>query len=458
MASEPEHVGQEAERALLSLDARLRLPGPEFAPGSERLSWMGGIPVARAAWGTYLPSEGIFEALGREGVLDEGTQDRIKGLGFAGGFRFPSQGVDVYSDEVQGYMAGYAARLAGRVVGARRSRGENDWDHVDRLYVGSSTATEGMIEQVGRLLSSIGVGVDEVVHYSLACNSATQALRDAHTLPGKNVVIVGLDTLSGSVAGTDDPVTYATFGNGGGALALVPGKDMRLVGDEGGAFGGTVIEHDTEPILTVKTGRGLPEGFVSTVQPPEGYRLKGVETAAHFAVTPDGVFLTIPQSEDGRLHMNPVGTYRYFVLLGAVEYAYQTAKAYAQSEFGRSHPLGYPTGHQPSYEVLIGGFNQMLARLALESLGWDRARIRGTLKANIDGLDVFLEAHGVVVPQFRWTMKVAGKNNTSAGTPLDCMGVMAQMGNFRPGSVHLLLGLGVGNSYGAHIIQIGPFS
>ena len=54
-----------------------------------------------------------------------------------------------------------------------------------------------------------------------------------------------------------------------------------------------------------------------------------------------------------------------------------------------------------------------------------------------------------------WIMDEVGMNNVSAGTALSALETLAAQKAVLPGTAHLLLGLGIGASYQAHIIRFG---
>jgi hypothetical protein len=58
-----------------------------------------------------------------------------------------------------------------------------------------------------------------------------------------------------------------------------------------------------------------------------------------------------------------------------------------------------------------------------------------------------------VPPYFTWIMDRTPFNNISAGTGLVAMEELAHSGMLTPGSAHLMLGLGIGNSVGVHIVR-----
>lgn len=63
-----------------------------------------------------------------------------------------------------------------------------------------------------------------------------------------------------------------------------------------------------------------------------------------------------------------------------------------------------------------------------------------------------VDAMSINIP---WIMDEVGVNNISAGTALSALETLAAKGAVLPGSSHLLLGLGIGASYQAHVVHFG---
>ncbi|MEK7118984.1 MAG: hypothetical protein AAB889_00505, partial [Patescibacteria group bacterium] len=248
---------------------------------------------------------------------------------------------------------------------------------------------------------------------------------DALTRPdltGKNVVVVGLDTLSPMTA-PHDPITYAIFGNGGGAFAFRPGKEMEYL------HGTTRFEHDEKGITRCIPICALPPK--EEWQPyPDNFLLVGEQTHEFLAVTKDGLVMCIPPTGNGKIIMDGVATIRYFIIESTSFDMIQNEVAWYVrhgnvEEYG---PLDIPFGHQPSFEVIDGLNNYALKR-------YKREKLLGTPL------------------QFPWVMRNTGFNNISAGTGLVAIEEMAHTGQLQPHSTHLMLGLGIGNSVGIHLVR-----
>lgn len=386
------------------------LPGsPEFAAGSERLSYLGNMALFRAGWGTYLLTSKVVGALGLKGVLTERLEGQLMGLGFEGGYRLSSE-VDMYDRKAQLMQAGWASGLARGVMEAR------GWEKAAAVYIGTSTMSREAVLQVGVNLSDMGYEVGKLSHHSLACQSWTTVLVEALTDPelaGQPVVVVGMDTLTGSVANPYEAITFTTFGNGGGAVGLIPEEEMKYL------RGRTRVEYDEKRVTTCSLVRGLPPRG-EWVEMPEGYELVSEVTKEHFAATPEGVFLNVPSKEgEMMIWMNGRGTYKYFVIEGkAPEMVYKQIVWYGALGYEQLlGKLGVPFGHQPSLEVMRG-VNKRLGRL-LQRAGVDP--------------ESYL---------FPWVMDETGFNNVSAGTGLIAWEEMVHRGMMESGLAHVMLGLG----------------
>lgn len=395
------------------------LPGlpefPEFTTGSERISALGDMMLARAGWGGFLSTETLINTYG--GRITELEKDQMRKLRFTGGYRFSPDVDNLFDPKLQTLQAGWATRLALEVVQAR------NWDTVDGLYIGSSTVTPGTIGLIASNLTEQGIHVGDVKHHSLACQSWTTGVVDALRRPelsGKNVVVVGMDTLS-PMTSPDDPITYAIFGNGGGSFAFRPGTEMEYL------HGVTQFEHDAQGITRCVTVCPLPPRE-TWLDYPDNFALIGDRTAEFLATTDYGLTMSISPSDNGKIIMNGRGTFKYFVIEShSFDLMQREVQRYEDdgSPFG---PLGIPFGHQPSGEV-IDGLNNFAVRQ------YERKHLSGS------------------PPHFTWVMDQTPFNNISAGTGIIAMEELTNSGMLTPGSAHLMLGLGIGNSVGAHIIR-----
>ena len=421
MLSSPEVVNHHAEAtrsALKNLEISGLPPSPEFTPGSERLSRWGEMTLFRAGWGESVTTQRIIDTLNANRVLSELQESQLKNLGFEAGYRF-GPGVKIESDDVQEYQATYAAQLAAQSMAAR------GWDRLGGLYIGSSTMSEAAIYRTREILADWGIKVDHVQHHNLACQSPTTAIVHALQQPrlhGQQVVVVGLDTLTGNMANLEDPMPFTLFGNGGGALAFIPKQDLIYL------HGHTKFEHDEAGITRAVSMRSLPSAY--EWQPhPDNHMLEGALTGAYVAVTNDGLFMDLPPTGVNRaITMNGTGTFAYFVVEGkTVELIDYEMQQYLNS----GHKVRYGNlkkliGHQPSLAV-IEGVNQRAEKQ--------------------------FKRRKIVEPPFtiEWVMDKTGFNNVSAGTSLIALEEHAHRRNLDTGA-YVLYGMGIGNSVGAHVI------
>lgn len=427
----------------------------DFAPGAERLSHIGPISLYRGSWGTFVESQAIADAITQVGYPAD-LIETIQKLGFSGGYHFPADS-DTFSDHVQWLQIQYMARL---VEGALDGRG---WDSADAVFVGSQTVLEDALPEVRAELRRRGKHVGEIYWYRLACNSATAALIDTLHAPefhGQRVAVVGMETLSGNATDTGNPVTFSTFGNGGSAMAYIPNEEIRVLAGE------TVIEYDTTGFFIIPRKANLrPKTQAASVD--VNYRIVGEETQEHFFAREDGVYLEMP--DDDSFRMDGRGTFRYFTSTGVTDLIWNTLQTYRE-KFGRQlGRLGVAIGHQPSMAV-VDGLNRSLFRIAMtahseamERLGKAdevlstrdiRKLMRSDLPERIAALrKIGFDPRSLNIP---WIMDEVGVNNISAGTALSALETLAAKGAVLPGTSHLLLGLGVGASYQAHIVHFSP--
>jgi 3-oxoacyl-[acyl-carrier-protein] synthase III len=427
----------------------------EFAPGSDRLSYIGPISLFRGSWGTHIQSQAIANATLQAGYPEE-LSETIDKLGFSGGFHFPADS-DTFSDHIQSLQMQYVTQLVERVLDGR------GWDSTDALFIGSQTILEDVIPEVRAELHRRGKNVGEIYWYRLACNSATAALIDTLRVPefeNQRVAIVGLETLSGNSTDVTNPVTYATFGNGGSAMAYIPGNEVEVLTGE------TVVEYDTNGFFLIPhMANRRPKAQAPDVA--LDYRMVGDETHEHFFATENGVYLEMPADEGFR--MDGRGTFRYFTSTGVTDVIWNALQTYREKFSRQLGRLGVAIGHQPSMAV-VDGLNRSLFRIAMtahseamERLGKGdavlatrdiRKLMRAGLPERIAALrNIGFDPKSINIP---WIMDEVGVNNISAGTALSALETLAAKGAVLPGTAHLLLGLGIGASYQAHIVHFHP--
>jgi len=144
-------------------------------------------------------------------------------------------------------------------------------------------------------------------------------------------------------------------------------------------------------------------------------------------------------------------------------------ETYRQKFADKLGKLGETIGHQPS-QAVVDGLNRTLFRIALENRaketegagGEESAlstkEIRRLTRADISERLAYLRKLGIDALSLNipWVMPETGFNNISAGTALSALATLATQKVVRPGTAHLLLGLGVGASYQTHAIRFNP--
>lgn len=420
-------------------------PTPTFAPGSEQLVRLGSMAICQAGWGEPLTNAQLISHYVGIGWDYDEVCEMILGTGFKQGYYFHPE-VELLSDEIQERIAHYAAMLAARVARVR------DWDKIDVLILGSSTSCNSVLPRTTEILAEQGISVEFAQFYTQACNGATAGINDLCRNPemhGLHAVVIGMETLSCSRLDMDTPITCRTFGNGGGAIAFIPGVEIQHV------TGRTVAEYDTQGVIIAPETVKIPPPD-QRIPPPAWYEIVGDVTPEKFAATDLGIFMEIPRTDDGRLKMNGMATLAYFVRRVpplAVDVV-QTYKQHYQDQYG---PLSTPFSHQPSLPVMTF-VNQELIRLQLEAIGVDHRQARNmTRRMNADERAEYLKDNGFEEfdpIQIPWMMGDTGFNNTSAGTSLVAMINMIKEGLLKTGTTIPAFGFGIGSVIQADIWHI----
>jgi hypothetical protein len=221
----------------------------------------------------------------------------------------------------------------------------------------------------------------------------------------------------------DSPITYAIFGNGGGAIAFKPGEDMRYF------HGATRFDHDEKGLTRCIPICSLPPQE-EWLPYPTNFILHGEKTKDFLAMTKNGLIMYLPPTGNGKITMDGVGTFRYFIIESTSFDMIQKEIAWYNQHMNPygGVPLDIPFGHEPSFEVVEGLNNYAIKMYA-------RKKIEG------------------VPPRFPWVMRQTMFNNISAGTGLVAMEQMVHEGLLTPHSNHIMLGLGIGSSVGVHTVE-----
>ncbi len=152
--------------------------------------------------------------------------------------------------------------------------------------------------------------------------------------------------------------------------------------------------------------------------------------------------------------MNGPATFRRFVKGGTVEVVNEVEEAYKSHFGGELGFEGEAFGHPPSFEVL-GALNKIFARELLQRQGLVASEYMPILRLADGKRYEAMQEMGLNPVHFGWVMKKTGFNNVSAGTGLVALEQLAHERRVQPGGVHLILGLGVGSSHGAHKVYFG---
>ena len=194
-------------------------------------------------------------------------------------------------------------------------------------------------------------------------------------------------------------------------------------------------------------------------------------------------------------------TYQYFASTPVASLIWEVMHTYQVEYAAHYGPLATTIGHQPSKPV-VDGLNRALFQLVLESHeaipmamatamgtaiptvtvtamatgmktgmataipmgsvmangnghGLSRQELRALLRADVVERALHLRRLGVpALPlSIPWVMDGTGINNVSSATSLVALEALAGQRAIRPGTVHLVVGLGIGASYQAHVIR-----
>ncbi len=405
---------------------------PEDYPfAKEQHAQLGNIQVAVGPWGDLIDSPLLESVAEKLGVLTPETREMIRNSGFPHGYYYP-QDADMSSPEFQALQALRGAMLARMVVDRR------DWKHIDTLVVGSISSIADTPKRVAHILSQWGITVDTVQFYGQACNSALGAIIDLtrRSQQGETIgpsVVVGLDSLSGSQVDPKDIKLMRTFGNGGGAIAFVPGKDIEHI------TGRTIFVKDEKGVIKIHHTYELPTEGKKPLYP--WYEVtEGSEDA--IARTNEGIFVRMVAPEGPYAQMNGFDTFKFFsrymprlVVDVALDYVKEG------SLYGKLSPLA--AGHQPANPVNTG-LNKYINRL-LEGIHASGEFIGKKIDRSI----VQRLPKEISIP---WLMHHAGINNISAGTFLVHATEMIKQGMLKCDQPTLLVGYGIGSVMQADVV------
>ena len=260
-------------------------------------------------------------------------------------------------------------------------------------------------------------------------------------------MVLGFETLTGGATDQDAFSTVRVFGNGGGAIAFIPGVEIRHI------VGRTVVEYDTQGVILSPQScpvYGIPASDRRPLLP--WYEIVGETTPENFAVTDYGVMVQLPPSENNKLIMNGAATLSYFAkrLPALATEMLQIYTEHFQEEYGELDTL---FGHQPSLPV-VTFINHDFIRLDLEARGIEH-RVARRMAKRMTPHEIGQE---LGIPNYRpmqipWVMDRARFNNISAGTSLVALATMIEENLIHPNKALPVLGYGIGSVIQADVWQ-----
>jgi len=430
-----------AKDALLRLEEQYIPPladRPILNPESIMEARIENIAFATGSIGTFVPNEAVIQAVIESNTVMNEEPIRIRGLKFQGGFRQRHE-VDTRSRDYQErYTAPTIAAMAKKVADTRQ------WDGIDLLVIGSSSIIEDMPEMITDQLREI-LPIDQVMHNHMACSSAGEGIIDGALLGGNTklrVVVVGTDELSSL---TDfDPVTFANFSDGIAAIAF-ESREIEVLS------GRTVIERDTDNILTVNPFAPLPNRHISDESRRfSRFSLKGEATADYFRYSDRGTYLAIPSNGRDEMEMRAKKTWEKFVMGGAPQLAAEIITPY-------EHLITAFNGHQPGFEV-VSGFNTMLTRKRLQMRGLSPIEAKVVVVSLADKSEDeqrnILGKYNLPYLTLPWDIGKTKFSNVSAAVSLIQLCYAAAGGRMKPGDIIAEQFMGVGSTYGTYVLQL----
>lgn len=398
---------------------------------SREYGQVGEVPMVAGGFGDHYESLGeVISSIPHDHPEREELIISLNGLGFGGGFK--------NNPELSPTMSQYYERMglvgAGAVRDVMKMKG---WDGFDLLVVGSSSANVQVPKIIIDDLGNSGLIVDNFLLNAQACNSSASAINDVcrdTQLNGARVVVLGIESLSGSAVDQQDFITRHTFGNMYGAIGFQQGKDlMHVMGHD------TVVEQDRVGVIRAPFAFHVEnKGDIGDpAQPPPWYRVEGDIDPNFWQVTTRGNFLNI--AEAPKLMMNGLATYEYFKSrVPPIELALLID--YYTNWFGSKWNdmvlprLGTTVAHTPSFIV------HKSKCMAVEQ---QRRRL-----ARDENFPSF------AVPESYWMLDKIGGNNSSAATMLVNMTYMAQHDMIALGTPFLMEGYGAGSAISANVMMI----
>lgn len=420
------------------------IPPPAEAPifAKEKLSLLGKIPIMYASWGKPITYEALKKHYRDTPVWTEEVADMIEKVGFSGGFYYPWD-FEPRSEEFQDRQAHYAAELARQVMTTRH------WEGADFLVVASASSREDTSHKVAEILLREGIKIERPLFYAQACNGAVAAISDlcrTKDLQGSRAVVVGIESLSGTMVDPKEIQLMVTFGNGGGAIAFQPGVEIEHI------VGRTIVEPDKQGVTKTPKIYNLPQD--KRVLPPSWYEfvdeggnpIDYEDTGDYFTVSEEGVFLALPESEL-RAQMDGLATFKFFASRKRLPTLIADIQGRYDVEFkDRYGKLGPAIFHPASQPVIIGVGRNYL-ELALLGKGLDAKTAKILSRVSEEERAPLLKEAGIEFCEIRlpWLIGETGINNISAATSLVHTAEMIERGLLKSGVPTPVVSMGIGS-------------
>lgn len=371
----------------------------------------GDFPVMYAGWGEHFTTDQMIKQWGK-GEVSTQLASMITAYGFSGGYFSP----DEYKMASPEARALTIARMAAIAESLMASRG---WDHA-HLSLATISQHPDIVPGVVATLQSKGIHIEGVKFFGLACDGGGGAMIDAIASgQGNQTVIVAAENLSGDFLTREMNVALSSlFGNGGGGVAIIPGKEISLVDPE---LVCAVVEKDKRGVIQIPRVYEvnlLRETHTSAPFPP-WYK---VNPNANFLYTDDGIIVNEMTTAGGLAEMSSKtgAVFKQFV----VPLITDLLEHYYTLYPGIENKIDLGILHQPSKTIL--------------------SHVAAELKKKF----------GERCPEIPWFMEGTGFNNISSGNIFIAMAEAARRYLLQENRPFLLGTYGMGLSAHAAIVQL----
>lgn len=422
---------------------------PEIAPppeapifAKEKLSLLGKIPIMYASWGKPITYEALKKHYRGTPLWTEEVADMIEKVGFSGGFYYPWD-FEPKSEQFQERQAHYAAELARQVMNVRH------WEGADFLVVASVSCREDTSHKVAEILLREGIKIKKPLFYAQACNGTVAAISDlcrTKDLQGSRAVVVGIESLSGTMVDPKEIQLIATFGNGGGAIAFQPGVEIEHI------VGRTIVEPDKQGVIKAPKIYQLPQN--GELVPPAWYEfvdeggnpIDYEDTSDYFAVSEEGVFLALPESKL-RAKMDGLATFKFFASRKRLPTLIADIQERYNAEFKDKYGKLGPAIFHPASQPVIIGVGRSYLELSLLGKGLDVKKAKTLSRVSEEERASLLKEAGIEFSEVRlpWLIKETGINNISAATSLVHTAEMIERGLLKSGVPTPVVSMGIGS-------------